>query len=188
MKIRPSALAGAVTLLALAVPAQAATYYFTFSGDFDASFELDSNPSAALYGSDFTYSTSMYGYFRLRNFTVTSNGVTSTNGDILFYPASAAGGVRVALGSTLLFSLLAIDLFTGPTSNPTIKLGEFNFTTQKLPFSTKPQPTNTKLVISATRPVSAVPEPAGWAMLIAGFTLIGAAARGRRVRTAITYG
>ena len=72
------------------------------------------------------------------------------------------------IGARSTFSQTAVDAF-------------FTLTTKNNPASERNQPVFTLGQVSV--PVSAVPEPATWAMMIGGFGMLGAAAR-RRTRTA----
>jgi len=161
-------------LLSTAAPGQAATYYFSFTGDYQADFTLDSDPSTAIYGSDFTYSLASYS--RIRSVDGLFDGISTTNADLIFYTLASLGGVRIAVGSTV-FSVLGPQLFTGSAASPSFNLGTYYFTEQKLPGDIHPQPVATALTISDAPLTAPVPEPATWAMMVAGFALAGGAIR-----------
>jgi hypothetical protein len=172
-----------LALLATDAPGQAATYYFNFTGDHEISFTLDSNPSTAIYGSDFTSSTANGGYFRIRGIAGLFDGVATTSADLVFYPSAALGGMRVAVGSAV-FSVLGPQLFTDAVTSPSFSLGTYDFTEQKLPGNTHPQPVDATLTISDAPLTAPVPEPANWAIMVAGFALAGATLRRTSYRTA----
>ncbi len=146
----------ATAALSYAVPSAAAppaTYYFNLTGAATFNWALPASP---------TPTTSDVNNFQLTGVNV--NGVSSS---FLFFNDLSGGGFLLNRGLTSI-STNSATLFTGPTSAPTFTLGSFPMTSG---------PDNYNLTISAT---GAVPEPASWAMLIAGFGLTGAAMRRRR--------
>jgi hypothetical protein len=76
-----------------------------------------------------------------------------------------------AIGARSTFSRTAVDAF-------------FTLTTKNNPAAERNQPVFTLGQISV--PVSAIPEPASWAMMIGGFGMLGAAARRRTRMTSVT--
>jgi hypothetical protein len=94
--------------------------------------------------------------------------------------------VRVYAGPGGLGELLATVLITNPPANP------FAFAPYAVPFAGTARSVVLSGVsqavgwddVTITTADGAIPEPATWAMLIAGFGLVGAAVRGRRKRAA----
>ena len=153
----------AVSALALAsMPAQAATYLFSYSGDATATFTLASSPTPDFIDTDFS--------FTISNVLVNFNSVDTIE-DAFFYTLGEGGG----FGVFGLIDATGPELYTGTQSAPVFKLGTF----ETVAFSSGQAGTGT-LVISEVPFVNDVPEPASWAMLIAGFGLVGATMRRRR--------
>lgn len=158
--------ASALAFMVAAAPASAAPLLFELSGSRSASFILD--PEAAV--PDY-FSSSFIGD------QVSYNSLQGTFGGMA---GSAFVGFGTYLAATLNIqtSNLGFTQFAGPdlfmVSNmrPVFKLGTYQLTSIVSGSST--------LTISA----ASVPEPASWAMLIAGFGLAGAAIRRSRVRVA----
>jgi hypothetical protein len=95
---------------------------------------------------------------------------SATEFDVDYYTLDAGGGLVVSDSTGARFTAFGDQLFTGTTDRPTLRFGRFNFTSDRLGNP-----------ITAVLRVTAVPEPASWAMLIAGFGLTGAALRRRRM-------
>ena len=72
------------------------------------------------------------------------------------------------------------QLFSGPTSSPTLLTGVFLLSDVPRQRVTDPLEVNYRLTVTDVT-AGAVPEPAGWAMLIAGFGVVGGVVRRRRV-------
>lgn len=82
------------------------------------------------------------------------------------------------------FRLFGTQLFTGPTSAPVFTLGTFDLASTPRNSPLDPvQPLTYRLTISDSA-VSAVPEPATWAMMILGLGMVGFSLR-RRANQAI---
>jgi hypothetical protein len=146
----------------LATPATAtAPLRFVLQGDLNASWTLPASPSPLLTASTF---------FTLTNVNVTSGGSTGAR-LMSFYTEDDLGGMGFGVPGMSLFNANGPQLFTGATTTPTFRTGIF--TLQRFSLDT---PGNGTLTISN------VPEPANWAMLIAGFGLTGLMMR-RRSRT-----
>lgn len=159
-------------LLAFATPAHAVVLDFTLTGDYTASWQLDSSPVVSGDSADGFVVWNVLGSFPGATFPYTS--------DISFYFASALGGLSIddpfvdPTGDPV--NLLAADgpqLFTGTATNPTFSLGTFALTENggRGTYS---------LTIAAAPP--AVPEPATWAMMVLGFGAIGVAMRAKTRR------
>ncbi len=74
------------------------------------------------------------------------------------------------------------QLFSGPTSSPMLLTGVFLLSDVPRQRVTDPLVVNYRLTVTDVT-AGAVPEPATWAMLIAGFGVIGGAMRRRRAPT-----
>lgn len=142
------------------MPASAATYLFTLSNGLSGSWKLPSSPVPDQVDVE---------AFSIFNVTGVFNDAPFT-GTLSFFEAASGGGVCGVLPSTFdcnIFDLYGPQLFTGPLTAPTFQLGSYNMTT----FGGEPLGTLT---------ISVVPEAASWAMMIAGFGLVGAGLRRRR--------
>ena len=92
--------------------------------------------------------------------------------ELTYFTLSAGGGLAVAdPAGTVLFSAFGEQLFTGSTARPEFRLGDFMFDTDR----------NGGAIDGRLSVAEAVPEPAGWALMVTGFGLTGAVAR-RRAR------
>jgi hypothetical protein len=156
--------AGLATMaVGIAGNAQATEYLFTMTGLSNASWQLDSNPIPILFGPS--------------NFSIFSVPVSYGGAPVLtslqFNTATSGGGV---FGTGPFTSTGGPQLFSGPTSAPTFLQGTFD-------LSGGPRYPQFTLTISALTTSGAVPEPASWAMMIAGFGLVGGAMRRRRGQT-----
>lgn len=164
----------ATAMVAVASPAYAAPLLFNFSGPSGtAVFQLDSNPtpnsSQTFIGSD---------QFSFSNVAGTFGGIAGTASTISFGNGIFASLSIVApnLGFT---QFTAPTLFTGSPSSPTFLTGTFTLIN---PFFG-----NGTLTISPVA-AGAVPEPATWAMMLAGFGAIGFAMRRRsKVATRVRF-
>lgn len=166
--------ATATAMLVGASPAYSAPLLFDFAGPSGtAVFQLDSNPKP-------DFSQSFLGeQFAFYNVTGVYGGVAGTASTISFgngiFSSLSIGALN--LGFT---QFNAPDLFTGPATNPTFLTGSFTLIN---PFFG-----NGTLTISPVAVAGAVPEPASWAMMIAGFGVIGFATRRRQsVKTIVRY-
>lgn len=155
-------LAAAVISTVAASPAAALKFDFDLTGSRSASFRLDTVPgpdSFTAFQSFFDDVEGIYG-----------PGNTPGTADISFgsFPFGPPGGFE-AINLTLLgFSQFSSSqvLFTGTTAAPVFKTGSFALTS----------------IVSgaSTLTITAVPEPATWALLVTGFGLVGGAVRRRR--------
>lgn len=162
MKSLARTLVASAALGALATPASAVNRLFTISGAPDASFELPASPVPDLVFPD---------AFRIASVSGTLNGNPVT-AIMEFYLAGSGGGVCAGTFCSLL-DLCGPQLFSGATDAPTFVLGDYQMTD----FLGNP---TGRLVISEVGGGGTVPEPGTWAMLVAGFGMVGCALRTRR--------
>nr|WP_240047570.1 PEPxxWA-CTERM sorting domain-containing protein [Sphingomonas panacisoli] len=164
----------ATAMIAVASPAYAAPYLFNFSGPSGtAIFQLDSNPtpnsSQTFVGSD---------QFSFRNVAGIFGGVAGT-ADTISFGNGIFASLSIAAPNLGFTQFNAPTLFTGSPSSPTFLTGTFTLIN---PFFG-----NGTLTISPVA-AGAVPEPATWAMMLAGFGAIGFAMRRRpKVATRVRF-
>ena len=167
--MRISGLMAAVSVLALFAPAVAAPYKFVVV---DSSLTQSGVP---LDGNSYTF------FFDSAPTPVTSTALSFSLDGSVFYSAGVFGNYRVdgpfdfLVGdgngfSTPLGLYFSDQLFTGTTAAPIFKLGKFDTDLGSITIS----------AVGGT--VGAVPEPAAWTTMIAGFGLVGVALRSRRTR------
>jgi PEP-CTERM motif len=161
MKKLVYALAGAAMAVTVFTGAKAETLLFTFTGDVDASFVLDSDPIPDGQGGADS--------FYIQNVSVTYFGVTSIQPFVDFYDAAHDGGITVGdgvdAGSPSIIDLYNTVLYSGSPSAPHFDVGVY-------PLSTVDGGTN-----DVSLSITGVPEPASWVLMLTGFGLIGAAMR-----------
>lgn len=145
--------------VAVASPASAAQYNFVITGSQTIKFVLDASPTPPIVDPG--------NYFVLAGVSGTINNAAATFdlgfGSPTYFFNFGLFNNTVGLG----FVSTGTTLFTGTEAAPTFKLGTFTLT----PDSPGP---NYSLSITA------VPEPASWAMLLAGFGALGMRIRRRR--------
>lgn len=164
MKLHPFPLAklAVAAVLMTSAAAQAVPLLFTITGDYSASWTMDSNPKP-----DFIRPDGQY--FTLFGVTGTFQNATGPV-DLSFYSIDYDGGLEiddVATGDALLVTMSNPQLYTGSQATPVFSVGKYTMTQYG---GTTPY----------TLTVSAVPEPATVASMLAGLGLVGAAIRRRR--------
>jgi hypothetical protein len=152
--------AAAIAMLLWAGMANAALYQFSVTGDYTASWQLNSTvtPDASAAGTAFRL------YDVGGNFPGSLSGIV----DLTFYNGAFDGSMEIYDFYARL-SLLLTDgpqLYTGAESAPTFKLGTFGLTEYQ-------GPGNYLLTVTdLTAPALSVPEPASAALLIGGLGLM----------------
>jgi hypothetical protein len=169
--MKKSALGIATALVAFASPTHAAPLLFTFSDMNNSSFQLDSNPVSTP-SSIFSFTTPVTNGMQ--------NGTAFDFGTVRFFSSISGGGVFSGFGSPGGFGP---QLFSGTTAKPVFSPGTFSFT------DFRGIPNGSSLTISAVAVTGAVPEPATWATMLAGFGGVGFAIRRRKLKVimAIAY-
>jgi hypothetical protein len=161
----------AATVAAIASPAYAAPLLFDFngrglSGAVTAMFQLDSNPTPSstnapgLFGIEQIFFSDVKGIF---------NGNAETASTIAF--GKGAASQFQILGTSAGFAQFGGDaVFGGTVNSPVFAPGTYSFTGF---FSSG--------TLTISQVAGPVPEPAAWAMMIAGFAFAGAAMRRRKM-------
>ncbi|MBB5986327.1 PEPxxWA-CTERM sorting domain-containing protein [Sphingobium lignivorans] len=165
-------LAAAAAALSFAAPAQAVLFNFTLTGDYSASFQLDSSPVPDVFdGSSFTI-------WDVSGFPDAALGIV----DLQFWTGDEAGGFSIIdfYGDAYLLDATGSQLFSGSTGAPTFLTGTYALADLFGPGSYT-------LVIEEAGTTPAIPEPATWAMLIAGFAMAGAAMRQKPRKLAVAF-
>jgi hypothetical protein len=152
---------------AIATPATAAPLFFDFvalNPPESFQFTLDSAPTPSSFGVFFT---------RVQVPVTTAAG---TNASVAtFFTQNFAGRFQVDGPKGVVASTSGPQIFSGTTANPMFSPGVFALT------GLRPHSGGTLTISAAT---AAVPEPATWAMMIAGFGAVGYAMRRRQKVTA----
>lgn len=156
----------AIIAAASASAANATVYMFDLSGSKSATFSIDTAVPPAFMNSSFIGNQISYS-----NVAGTFGGIVGSAPSVGFGTGLVAG--FQITGTSLGFAQFAsADLFSGPLTSPVFNLGTFNLSSIVSGAST--------LRISQAPTTGAVPEPATWMMMLAGFALTGAAMRRRR--------
>jgi hypothetical protein len=154
----------ALATIASAASATSPIYTFTLTGDYQAEWTLPASPTNIFFGDGFEVEG-----------RGTMAGVPDTVAVFAFVGPQSGGGLQLNLledfGFFLVFDGAGDVLFTGPSSSPTFKTGTFSLTRRGLGVGTG--------VLTIAGQAPAIPEPASWALMIAGFGLVGSALRRR---------
>jgi hypothetical protein len=160
------ALAAIVAGLMSAAPAQATLFTFTLTGPDSISFEIDSSAAPDFY---FTDPSAESAYYFGRQ--IVFNGTPQTVSTISIRDTDAFRQLQITDGLTALVALNGPALFSGTGNAPHFNPGTYSFTDAV---------SSQIYSVTITEPTAAVPEPASWALMIAGFGLAGGAMRARR--------
>ena len=158
----------AAELLASAItscPAAAAPLLFDFvalNSSQSISFTLDNSSAPNFSGSD---------YVEFDN-VATSSAAGKSVAQITFYVSSSLGGFSIYQNSDLFADTRGPQVFSSDTTRPVFASGSY------IVAAGNPGFTGGTLTIKAV--AAAVPEPATWAMMVAGFSAIGFAMRRRK--------
>jgi hypothetical protein len=168
----PAIAATQVTIRAL--PGTANPYSFDFVIPTGATPNFTTTTTARFNGVPFTYT-------RPNGTVLTENG--RFDGPTFFTTLDQGGIAMLRLDREPVqfqqFRLFGQQLFTGPTTAPVFRFGTFDLASTPRNGGDPVQPLTYRVTIGAP-----VPEPATWAMMIAGFGAVGVALRRRRRRTA----
>jgi len=158
-------LAGGAIFGLAASPAAAAPLLVSYAPlpgtDSAFSFEIDSNPvvTAASVGAFTAPATN-------------GTGAAATIVSARFYSAGG-GGFNLFGSGDFLFGYLGPQLFSGSGTAPTILTGTFALTSADIGRVGSG-------VLTISSATAAVPEPATWGLMLAGFGMVGAGLRSRR--------
>ncbi|MFS0738107.1 PEPxxWA-CTERM sorting domain-containing protein [Sphingomonas sp. 1P06PA] len=157
------ALAGLLAATAtVSTAADAALLQFDITGDYTASFQIDSDPvpNEWIGGTGFVI------------WDVPVSSAASGAFDIGFFDGSLGGGLSIIdyVDFSTFFVADGPQLYTGPVNAPTFRTGTFSLSEYEGPGS---------YTLTISEIGTAVPEPASWALMIGGFGLIGSAMRRR---------
>lgn len=154
-----------------ATSASAAIYNYKLTGDFEATFAIDTEePTYVGVGETGFYLYNVSGVFGGYDLSRVMIGFPSADYDGGI-EASTYGGEPSAqslFGRDYLFSAAGVTLFSGPLDNPTLLTGAWDLTEY--------YEVGKSYRLEVT---SAAPEPAAWALMISGFGLAGGVLRRR---------
>ena len=163
--------AAAFAALMFVTPAQAVTLNFVLTGDYSASWSLDSSPAP-----DNRTDGVVFG---VNSVTGDFPGTSANIVNVTFYPGGNGGGLGLVEFPGLFVLTDGPQLYTGSEAHPTFLIGTFDLTE----FVGNG---NYTLTITDPNATGTVPEPATWALMLGGFGLVGSAMR-RRQKVAVTF-
>jgi hypothetical protein len=154
-------IAAAAALSTAAMAAQADTYQFTLSGDYTASWTLNSTVVADDYADGIG--------FMVWDIEGNFPGSLIDVADLTFWHGDIGGGLSIDdyYGEQTLLIADGPQLYTGTEDSPTFILGSYNLTEYEGSGT-------------YTLTISAVPEPASIALMLAGIGIVGGVAVRRR--------
>ncbi len=152
--------------------ANAALYQFQLTGDYTASWQLNStvSPDAVGEGTGFLLED-IYGNFP---------GSLLDYADLTFYSEAIGGGMEILdyYGDNLLLSTDGFQLYTGSEFSPTFRLGTFALTE----YLGTGRYSLTVTDLDALPPPADVPEPASTALLLGGLGILLASRKRRQAK------
>lgn len=152
--------------------ANAALYQFQLTGDYTASWQLNStvSPDAVGEGTGFLLED-IYGNFP---------GSLLDYADLTFYSDAIGGGMEILdyYGDNLLLSTDGFQLYTGSEFSPTFRLGTFALTE----YLGTGRYSLTVTDLDALPPPADVPEPASAALLLGGLGILLASRKRRQAK------
>jgi hypothetical protein len=167
--LRNAALA---TMLFSAGVANAALYQFQLTGDYTASWQLNStvSPDAVGEGEGFVLED-VFGDFPGSFFDYT---------DLTFFSEAIGGGMQIEdyYGDSVLLSTDGVQLYTGSEFSPTFRLGKFALSE----YLGTGRYSLTITDLDAVPPPVDVPEPASTALLLGGLGVLLASRKRRQAR------
>lgn len=152
--------------------ANAALYQFQLTGDYTASWQLDSTVSPDAFGDDEG--------FVLIDVEGNFPGSLFDFADLTFYSEAIGGGMEILdyYGDNLLLSTDGFQLYTGSEESPTFRLGTFALTE----YLGAGRYTLTVTDLDAPPPPVDVPEPASAALLLGGLGVLLASRKRRQAK------
>jgi hypothetical protein len=161
----------ALAMLLSAGVANAGLYQFDLTGDYTASWQLDSTPQPSL-------GFSGQGFF-VEDVQGRFQGSDADRAGIWFFNERLGGGLQIDAYDRPAYLLITDgpQLYTGTESNPTFRLGTFAMT--EFPRSASGRYSLTVTDLDAGPGPADVPEPATGAMLLGGLGLLYASMKRR---------
>ena len=170
MNISHIKIMAAAALIMASAQAHATRFLFDFGGVGSVKFEVDAEPSV-----DTSFGT-RFQYFDINMVFNDANVL----GDAFFlYNSNGLTNWSVRVDNVFVIDSISSTLLSGPLTAPVFTLGAFETTSTSGLFSPG---TGVVTISRLSQEQGVVPEPASWALLIAGFGLVGASLRRQRIR------
>lgn len=178
MRLKLGAAIAAVAMgLLTAGSAAAQTYTFTLNGPFAAVWTIDTATSVKESASDYVLFRDAPGNYSA---IPDNDGSVQYLADVLFYTSGFDGGLQlenfyntdVNGDPKVLVSATGPQIFGGTTAAPTFTSGSY--------LLNDSSNSDTRYSLTISEVTAAVPEPATWSMMIAGFGMVGGSLRARR--------